>query len=158
MHDRMTGGEGIALGGIVFTAERVFEGTPSRPTVGVARSRIDKIRLRYGSVASHPIVLALLGLIMVGLGLVPLGHAALWVLRGGVYYAAEAFMLVWLPLGVGALFSVFRRGYVLDVQTSAGLRIFAFRRGTNRQEVEQFVRDAEHMFGYPIERGEFSGG
>jgi hypothetical protein len=114
--------------------------------------------MRYGSPASHPIILGLLGLIMVALGLAPLGHAALWFFRGGVYYAPEAFMLVWLPLGLGALFPVFRRGYVLDVQTSAGLRIFAFRRGTNRQEVEQFVRDAERMFGYPIEMGGLSGG
>src|SRR5688572_6487292 len=41
--------EAIALGGIVFTPDRVFEGTPSRPSGAIARAMGQRIRLRYGA-------------------------------------------------------------------------------------------------------------
>lgn len=145
--------EGASLGGIVFTAEHVFQGPPSRPTVRVAKPKIQSMRLRFGCPAPSPVGAVLVGLFLIGLGLLPLVHLAYWFVYGGTFHAAEAFLLVWLPFGVAALLPVFRTSFLLDVQTPAGTRTLEFEGGLSGPEVEHFIREAERLYGYAVEVG-----
>lgn len=142
----------ITLGGVCFTADGVYEGPLTSPTTAAPRKRIEHLRLRYGFQVRNPLLLALFGLVLVGVGVIPLVHAAVWLIRGGIFLGLEMLLLVPLVLGLMALYQAFRRGYVLEVETTVGLRSFEFSKGVNPSEVETFLAQAESAFGYSIER------
>jgi hypothetical protein len=142
----------LTLGGVSFTAEAVFEGAATRPQVAVPRAEIEHLRLRHGFLARHPFLLGILGLVLVGLGIAPPINALIWFIRERVLVGHEILCVLWLVLGVPALYEAFRRGYLLEVQTAEGLRRLEFHRGVRPAELEGFLRQAEEVFGYAVER------
>jgi hypothetical protein len=142
----------LTFGGISFTAEGVCEGPVTRPTVAVRRQQIEHIRLRYGFLAHHPLLLGLFGLVLVGLGIAPIIHAVILLNGFGVFVDKEALLVLWLFLGVPALYQASRRGYVLDVYTTGGIRKLELDRGVEPSELERFLQKAEKVFGFSIER------
>jgi hypothetical protein len=63
----------------------------------------------------------------------------------------EMLAVVWLVLGVAALWGASRRGYALDIKTPRGWSRLEFGRGVGRPDVEDFLRQAERSFGYSVE-------
>jgi hypothetical protein len=150
--DRPNAVGALTLGGVCFTAKGVFEGSVSRPTTAAPWARVEHLRLRYGFRARHPLLLGLFGLVLVGLGIVPILRALAWAAEGGTYILNEVFMVVWLLLGVGALYQALRRGFVLEVKTTTGCQSFEFTKGVSAQELGAFLDHVEQTFGYAIER------
>jgi hypothetical protein len=102
--------------------------------------------------ARRPILLFVLGLVLVGLGIVPPALAVIEFFSEGVVVAKEVLCVLWLILGVPALYQAFRRGYVLEVQTPSGLHRLEFKGGVQPQELEEFLDRVEREFGYTVER------
>src|SRR5262245_19763036 len=152
MQDVPPGARALSLGGVSFTAEAVYEGTATRPRFTVPRTEIEHLRLRHGFVARHPFFLGLLELALVGSGIVPPLDAVIRFIREGVIAGHELVSIMWLVLAVPALYGAFRQGYTLDVQTACGLRTLEFHRGVSSPELETFLRQAEGIFGYDVEK------
>jgi hypothetical protein len=152
MQEIPSGAKALTLGGVSFTAKAVFEGPATRPRSVVPRAEIEHLRVRHGFLARHPFFLGILGLALVGLGIVLPLNAVILFIRERVIEGHQLLCFVWLVLGVPALYGAFRRGYTLDVQTADGLRRLEFHGGVRPPELEEFLRQAEEVFGYVVEK------
>jgi hypothetical protein len=142
----------LALDCVFFTQEAIFEGNAKRRRLIAGRDDVERIRLRYGSVARHPVVLFLFGVALVGLGIVPIPGFVDWWFHGGVLLLTHVLAVGWLVLGAAALYQASRRGYMLDVQTPTGWKRIEFSKRVLASELETFANRVEGSFGYTIER------
>jgi hypothetical protein len=142
----------LTFGGVCFTAECIFEVGARSASAKVSRVELERISLRYGFQARHPLLLALFGFILLALGLPPLLHVALGLIGGGGFFDVELLAPVWLILGITALWGAFRRGYLLEVETPVGKRRLEFKRGLESSELEAFISLVEQSLGYVVDR------
>jgi hypothetical protein len=155
MFDSAENSDSVTLGGITFTAEGVFEGEVPRPNYLVPKASIERICLRYGFLARHPILLTLFGIVLIVLGLASLAHVGIWLFGGGGLFFWEAAAAAWLILGAGALWGASRRGYLLDIKAQSGWKRLEFGKGVKPPELMAFVAQAEKCFGYSVEMPTF---
>jgi hypothetical protein len=130
----------------------VFENNGRGRNAVVASGNIKGLRLVYGFRARHPLLLALLGVALTGIGLASSVYLLAWLARGGMLWRKPLYGVPWLLFGPPAVYEACQRGYVLEVETASGLQRLEFSRTANHWELETFLDTVERAFGYSVER------
>lgn len=116
--------------------------------VVVAREQVRSLRFRRASAARHPLVLALLGFALIGLGLIPF-RLFLVGFNGGLH-PKELLLGVWLIVGIAAVADALRRRWMLVVETAEGVTGIPFGPAADVSGLRAFARDLEEDLGYPV--------
>ena len=145
----------IGYAGICFTPDRVLELDGQRTVAAVPRADIWTVRLCYGVRAKHPLLLAVLGFTVLGVGLYQVPLVAEWFLHGGVLHEVQVGLLVNIFLGGWILWQACSRGYLLVIDTRGGRQTLEFASVAMRPELERFLVAVESCFAYTIEREAF---
>ncbi len=137
--------------GVRFGDEGVADVEGGRVGLYVPRAQIDRLTVRYGARSLHPILQLVMGLLLVGLGLLPAIHLVMWAVKGGTIHLLEVAMIVMLIIGVWLIIDAPRRGYLIDVAGSGGRKRLLFASGASKTGVEAFAGRARERFGYDVQ-------
>ena len=122
----------------------------------IPHQNIQRVALRRGPTAKHPLLQISIGIVFVGLGLLPLIHLLLMPMASIVVWR-ELVMLFWAPLGGWVIWEGLHRGDYLEVQTSSRSHKLAFKRGTKAEEIEQWIAAVAKQWGLSISRDRVGG-
>jgi hypothetical protein len=140
----------LSCGGITCDANGLQEFDGSRLMAAVTREEIRSIRFQHGTLAPHPIIQSILGAALSVVGFYPLKHLIHWARHGGTFFEGEAWFVVFLVIGLYLLWTAFRRGYYLLVESTQGKKRFVFRPGTPPAELQAFVAALGEWLGMKI--------
>jgi len=117
----------------------------------VPRDEINRIELIRAVEAAHPLLLCGFGFLLIAIGLLSLPVILGWLDRGG----GASWKVFALPtailLGAWMVYDALKRVPLLRLDTIRGTRKLVFQSRASREELIEFVRQAEARFGYSIE-------
>jgi hypothetical protein len=121
------------------------------PLLVVPREDVNRIELVRAVEAAHPILLSGCGFVLLATGLVSLPL----ILSGFIFGGPMHWLFFLLPtvalVGGWMVYDALRRVPLLWIDTIRGVRKLAFQGRAERQELIDFIRQAEAKFGYTIE-------
>ena len=144
--------EAIDFAGIRFGPDDVVEMDGQQVLLRVAKPEIQRIALRQGFYSAHPIVQAVVGIVLTGIGVLPAMHLVVWLASGGTFHAIEAFIVAFVFLGPWLVYDAAKRGPHLDVRTAAGHKRLILDKTVDPETLERFLTTVEGRFGYQVER------
>lgn len=147
----------VECAGVRFGPDGVTEVDDEQVMVKVARGDLRRITLRHGFHSAHPVVQAVAGAVLTGIGLLPTWHLARWIGGGGTFYGVEAVLVGFVFLGPWLMLDATKRGPYLEVVTPGGTKKLVFERKADPGVIEQALAAAEQRFGYRIERAAWDG-
>ncbi len=121
----------------------------NRPLRFVPKIYVQKVMVTRGFLSEYPLLMALVGVVLVGLSIQPLVELILRLLNPG-QPAMSPLGLFFLPAGVWFLVSSLRRGEYLEVSLETGRQKFPFYQPPDPAGLQAFFQDAERL-GYVIE-------
>ena len=127
-------------------ARNLTEWDAGRRVLIVPLADIQRITLRHGVFAPHPLLLTLFGLALAAMGSVPFVHFILVARDGGHFTAYEIPLVSLLVIGLVVVFTAFRRGFFLLVETDRGHSRLRFPAKTSGDEIKAFVADLSRQF------------
>src|SRR5215204_1734893 len=139
-------------GGVVCEEQRLREIEDGQVMVSVDRPDIQRIALKKGLVAPHPVLQSGMGLLLLLPGYFVIAHLVNWARHGGTFFTAEAFVAPLVAAGIWMLITAFRRGMFLEVDATGARKRFVFRRGTGAAEIERFAATIEHHYRLRVSR------
>ncbi len=142
--------DGVFLGSIVFTPVRVLHLEDGHIVKSIKKASIQRITVKNGFQAPHPIVQSSMGLVVSLVGLFPILHIAFVVIFGGMFWGHEAFLAAALLLGPWLLYDAFKRGYSLRVKFHRGSESWPFTGNPTAEEMTQFLNVARQRYGYEV--------
>ena len=120
--------------------------------IEVARDDVQRVTLRHGLQAPHPLLQILMGCALVAAGYFPAAHLIHWFRHGGTFFTFEAFVIPFAFLGLSMVVTALRSGYYLDVEERQGRKRLLFRPEPNAGDLQRFADDAERCLGLRITR------
>jgi len=135
-----------------LTAQSLHLVERGRAVVVVPCSSITQIVAAYGSQSPHPILLAILGIALLLIGLLPIPFFLNWFGSGGTIHTSEVWIIPISVIGLSLLPGAFRRGYYLHVRSTVGSKRLAFNRAAGPAGLEPFLATVEAALGIRIER------
>jgi hypothetical protein len=147
----------VSCGGVRITETSIDELAGKAVGASVRREDVLKLEIAHGRVGERPILTTLLALVILAFGALILWHIVMWFENGGAIIRIEGAGLSLIPLGAWMLWSTWRRGPLLFIETRRERRRFAFARGTTDQELLAFHAQAQTVlhgipFGVRLER------
>lgn len=136
---------------ICFTAKSIAETDGITVSLRIPKASIQRIRLRYGAPAKHPLVAIVVAVGLIAVGVIPLYHLICWMLYGGTVFFLEFFLASLIVIAISLIHSAVVRRYVLEVQESAGQRRLIFSKKANLASIRDLISQAERQFGYRVE-------
>ncbi len=115
----------------------------------VPKILVQKVAVSRGFISEYPLLLALAGVVLIGLSIEPFVEIILRVLSPG-QAAASPFGLFFLPAGLWLLVEGLRRGQYIEVFLDTGRQKFPFYQRPDPEGLEAFFQDLEKL-GYVIE-------
>ena len=140
----------MEYGNVRITDDGIYELDAGRKVLHLPRESIESIRLRHGATSERPLLQLIFGLAILAIGLYPLEGMFNWFVRGGRMSWWFALILVNIPLGAWMIWAAVARGYFLSVQSARGARKVVFGRGASKEELDQFIEEANAALGYNI--------
>ncbi len=137
--------------GIRMTPEGIGVIESGRVVLTLLKSDVQRIILRRGMQAQHPVIQLIFGIVLLVTGLIPLPFMVFFPDVGVIAMKLGVGALVLVILGGWLLFESLRRGYFLDVETKSGWKKLPLSKGHDIVEFESFLRAAKDTLGYPIE-------
>jgi hypothetical protein len=138
--------------GIRFTPEKVAEVDGERTVAAVPRADIRAAKVQYGFRARHPLILAALGLALLGVGGFEMVVIARWFFQGGTLHRLQVWLAVLVVLGGSALWQAFQRGFILVIDSKGGQRRLEFDNSATQSGIAAFLHEVEDSLGYEIKR------
>jgi hypothetical protein len=130
----------------------------ARVMVAVPCQSVQRIALRYGLQAPHPIRQSIVGAILLGLGCFPLMHLIHGLRHGGVFIDLEAWLIPLPVAGGWALAGALKRGLYLEVHQRHGSTCrLAFDRDPEPEALQQLLASIERSCGVAVAREDFRG-
>jgi hypothetical protein len=145
----------IECHGIVCDEKRLSEIDSGSVMVAVDRHDIQRITSRYGLVSPHPMLQVVMGSALTALACFPAAHLIDWIRHGGAFFTAEAFVIPFAVIGLWLVFSTFRKGRFLEVESARGRKRLAFQRDADPAAVDRFLAAIEERYALRIERETF---
>lgn len=121
-----------------------------RRNVFVPRAEIREVQLSYGLGSERPLATTILGLVLLVVGLWPLGNLILVLARGGVFYVEAIAGVAFVALGVWLIRFALRKRLHLLVRTERQRRKLLFHGNVTQEGLVELLRAAERDFGYLI--------
>lgn len=144
----MVGVDALSLGNVRVDADGIAEMDGRTRLVFVPREEIIGLELVRGSGAQRPLVTLVLGILLLGIAVLPVVMVINWLRRGGVYptkiitaaaFVVPAFWLLDLSL---------RPRWYLRVRTRRGSRKLLFPKDCEHTAAESFLSSVRERFGY----------
>ncbi len=138
--------------GIRCSEQNLAEIDSGRIMVIITKAGIQRITLRYGLQAPHPIRQTLIGVVLTAFGYYPALYLLRWVQRGGVLLSSVLWIVPIVVIGIATIFGAFKRGHFLHVEGRQGDKRLAFRRKPDPRELEIFLAAVESSYRLEISR------
>lgn len=145
-------------GGVLCDERRLGELADGAVLVSINCSDIQRVALKHGVQAPHPLIQSAFGLVLTLVGLVPVVHFVAWMMVGGTFHALEACLAVFALIGPWLIFTAFRRGYYLQVDGPEGRKRLDFARSVRPEDVDQFITLVERAHPLKVVREHQVGG
>jgi hypothetical protein len=142
--------DGVCLGSIVFTPIQVLHLEDGHIVKSIKKTSIQKITVKNGFQAPHPVVQVFMGLVVSLVGLFPVLHVAFILLFGGRFWGLEAFLAGALLLGPWLVYDACKRGYSLRVKFHRGSESWPFAGKPTPEEMTQFLSAVRQRYGYEV--------
>ena len=127
--------------GIALTEQKVVEFSGNRPGVTIPLKEIHRVEIQYGFSSERPLIGALFGLFLSGIGLVGCYRAIMTVINEGVFFFPFLAMIPFVVIGIWVLYKCFAQGYFLRVDTSRGSRKLNFDHRIKPGEASEFANN-----------------
>jgi hypothetical protein len=138
--------------GIRCTAEALLEFEGGRLMVTIPRNEIQRIGIRYGIQAPHPMLQVILGLGLASVAYFPLRELIDWLRHGGTLFTVVD-LLLFLPIvGAWTAWEALKRGYFFEVQSSAGIKRLAFAKKPQPAALDEMIAFIEQNYGIAVLR------
>ncbi len=121
----------------------------NRPLRFVPKVYVQKVAVKNGFLSEYPLLLALAGVVLIGLSAQPLLQLFLQARIEG-QPAVSPLGLFFLPVGIWLLLDSQRRGQYIEVFLNSGRQKFPFYQPPEPKGLQAFFQDAEKL-GYVIE-------
>ncbi len=141
----------IEYNGIRFSREAITFIDFGRITNTISKQQIQKIAVKLSIRSTHPILQAITGASLTGLGLWNVFLVILWGIYGGTLSSLSILAIGLVPLGIWVIIDGFRREMCLVVQLDGSNKKLAFQQAPEREAVKQLLLSARQLFGYIIE-------
>jgi hypothetical protein len=138
----------LQLDTIRFSPDGVAEMDGARQIVFVPRADILRIEVAHGSGAEQPIVVAVLGIGLILLAVLPLLILAWEVVAGAMIHTKFVTAVAFVIPGVWLLGLAFRKRWYLLVHMRKGTRKLLFGKAIDSTAVSSFLGQARAQFGY----------
>jgi hypothetical protein len=138
--------------GIRCTDTGLFEMEGSKVMVSVQKSEIQRITLRHGIQAPNPTLQIIFGLAVASVGYFPIRELILWLQHGGTIFSTYHFLIIVSAIGIWTVFEAVKRGYFLEVQTTAGTKRLAFAKRPDEETLRGLMEFIERNYDKPILR------
>jgi hypothetical protein len=132
---------------ISFSERGVFEIQRGRQVAGVLAPDIKQIRLQYGTGANRPIFEAIVGTVLLLVGI----KGLLLFIAAPMGFRYELALMVLGAIGASMLFDVLKRRYVLCVFATDRVHKLSFSGSANLAGIEIFRDEVHRRFGIEIQ-------
>jgi hypothetical protein len=129
------------LDSIRIDADGIAEIDGGNAVVSIPWAQLSRLALRRGAGAERPVVVFLLGVALSLAGAYFLLGLLQFLLFGGKYLMAGAWLVALLPMGLVMLWSL-RPRYVLVATTTTGTRKLIFQSCGDRAAIERFLEES----------------
>ena len=75
-----------------------------------------------------------------------------WLQHGGTLFTLEIWVIAFASIGVWLIFTAFRRGVFLEVETVQGTKRLAFQKRPEAAMLDAFVKLVEQRYGTRVEK------
>lgn len=145
----------IEYNGIRFSREAMTFIDFGRITNTIPKQQIQRIAAKLAIRSAHPILQAIAGASIAGLGLWNVFLVILWWTYGGTLSTLSILAMGLVPLGIWLIIDGFRREVCLVVHLDGSRKKLAFQQAPERKAVKQMLLSARQLFGYSIEDPEW---
>lgn len=142
--------EKIEYLGIEATRDAITQVERGRTTMRIMRDQICSVSIEYGSPSNRPMLQLAIGLLLIGLGFIPITWIGHWLLYGGKLPKVIIFALGWTAIGSWLVWhAIYKRTY-LRVDLNGRIEKLQFDGKPDPMTLQKFVRQLRDSLGYSV--------
>lgn len=142
--------EKIEYLGIEATRDAITQVERGRTTMRIMRDQICSVSIEYGSPSNRPMVQLVIGVLLIGLGFIPIPWIVHWLLYGGKLPKVIVFTLSWAAIGSWLVWHAISKRTFLRVDLNGRIEKLQFDGKPDPMTLQKFVRQLRDSLGYSV--------